>query len=312
MKNNTSIVKVEKISHCYTTNQWAVNNVSFELSKNGITGLLGSNGAGKSTLMNIMCGVLTQSSGKIFINGIDMAKNQVEAKKQLGFLPQKPPLHNDLTVKEYLQYAAGLRLVNDKQTNKSVEEAMEKCGITHFRKRLIKNLSGGYQQRVGIAQAIIHNPLFVILDEPTNGLDPNQILEIRNLIKEISEERTVLLSTHILSEVAAMCNHVKMLEHGDMVFEGSIKEFNNCVVLNSATACMLNPPSLELLQNIEGVNSVESSHKNIFRFNFKDTGNYTEHIINLSAKNNWQLQEIKKEKASLDEIFAFLSKQRKQ
>ena len=182
-----AIVKVVNLSHRYSV-QWAIQGISFDVQKNGIQGLLGSNGAGKSTLMNIMCGVLRQTDGDVYINGMNTKDNPVEAKRFIGFLPQHPPLRIDLTVEEYLTYCAYLRWIPSAAVKEAVEEAMEKCKITHFRKRLIRNLSGGYQQRVGIAQAIIHKPVLVVLDEPTNGLDPNQIVEIRHLIKEIAEE----------------------------------------------------------------------------------------------------------------------------
>ena len=193
-------MKVEHLFHRYSVH-WAVKDISLEINKHGIYGLLGSNGAGKSTTMNIMCGVLNQTEGDVFIRGIDTRKHPVEAKRLIGFLPQKAPLHIDLTVEEYLKHCANMRDIPGKQVGEAIDQVLEQCNITHFRNRLIRNLSGGYQQRVGIAQAIIHNPDFVVLDEPTNGLDPNQIAEVRNLIKKIAEERTVILSTHILPEV---------------------------------------------------------------------------------------------------------------
>ena len=196
------IVSVRNLSHRYSV-QWAIKDINFEISEKGVTGLLGSNGAGKSTTMNIICGVLNQTEGDVFINGINLRENPVDAKKNIGFLPQQPPLYADLTVGEYLRHAALLRLVDRKEVDAAVDLALEKCSIAHFRDRLIKNLSGGYQQRVGIAQAIVHNPQFVVLDEPTNGLDPNQIVDIRNLIRDIAKHHSVLLSTHILSEVQA-------------------------------------------------------------------------------------------------------------
>ena len=198
------IVKVEHLSHRYSI-QWAVRDISFEIPVRGIYGLLGSNGAGKSTTMNIISGVIKQTEGQVFIKGIDARKRPVDAKRHIGFLPQKPPLYGDLTVEEYLIHCARLRWVADKDIIPAVDEVLAKCGITHFRKRLIKNLSGGYQQRVGIAQAIVHKPDLVIFDEPTNGLDPNQIMEIRHLIRDIAKDRTVILSTHILTEVQAVC-----------------------------------------------------------------------------------------------------------
>ena len=220
------IVRVEHLSHRYSI-QWAVRDVSFEIPRHGIYGLLGANGAGKSTVMNIMCGVLKQTEGDVIIAGVNTKRDTIAAKKHIGFLPQKPPLYQDLTVEEYLTHAADLRWVTPREMKKAVEEVMERCAITHFRKRLLKNLSGGYQQRVGIAQAIVHKPDLVVFDEPTNGLDPNQIVEIRHLIKSIAEERTVILSTHILPEVQAACDHILMMDHGKMVFSGTVDEFDN-------------------------------------------------------------------------------------
>ena len=168
-----AIVKVEHLSHRYSV-QWAVKDISFEIPEKGIYGLLGSNGAGKSTVMNIMCGVLKQTEGDVFVHGADTRKDPLEAKKHIGFLPQQAPLYTDMSVKEYLTHSAYLRRMPDNEIKAAVDEVMERCSLTHFRDRLIKNLSGGYQQRVGIAQAIVHKPDLVVFDEPTNGLDPTQ------------------------------------------------------------------------------------------------------------------------------------------
>ena len=200
------IVEVKHLSHRYSVD-WAIKDINFEISSKGVFGLLGSNGAGKSTTMNIICNVLTQTEGDVFINGIDLRRDPIKAKRFIGFLPQKAPLHTDMTVDEYLYHCADIRLMPKAEIPSAVERAKAKCGISHFSKRVIGNLSGGYQQRVGIAQSIIHDPMFVILDEPTNGLDPNQIVEIRRLIREIAEERAVLISTHILPEVQAACDY---------------------------------------------------------------------------------------------------------
>ena len=223
-----SVVRVENLSHRYNV-QWAIRDINFEIDQRGVVGLLGSNGAGKSTTMNIICGVLKQTQGEVYVEGINFRENPVEAKRNIGFLPQKPPLYMDFTVDEYLTYCADLRMVDKRDVNKAVDEAKARCGITHFSCRLVRNLSGGYQQRVGIAQAIVHNPKFVVLDEPTNGLDPNQIVEVRHLIKEIAEERSVLLSTHILSEVQATCEEIKMIEQGQLVFSGTLDQFDNYI-----------------------------------------------------------------------------------
>ena len=301
------IVRVEHLSHRYSV-QWAIRDINFEINQKGILGLLGSNGAGKSTTMNIICGVLNQTEGTVYINGIDTRKNPVEAKKYIGFLPQKPPLYTDHNVDEYLTYCAHLRLMDDKEVKAAVGLAKERCGIAHFSKRLVKNLSGGYQQRLGIAQAIVHNPKLVVLDEPTNGLDPNQIIEIRRLIREIAEERAVLISTHILPEVQAACDYIMMIEHGNMVFKGSIEEFNNYMDPSVLLVIMHNAPEgdSELLK-IEGMERVERLTRTRFRLHFKGDDSIVSRVVNEAVRNNWHLREISLEKESLDKVFAKLS-----
>jgi ABC-2 type transport system ATP-binding protein len=235
------IVKIEHLSHRYNST-WAIRDINLEIYQTGIVGLLGSNGAGKSTTMNILCGVLNQTEGSVYIDGVDIRQQPENAKKLLGFLPQSAPLHLELTVKEYLTYCAFIRNVDKQEVKQAVSEVMEKCGVTHFSSRILRNLSGGYRQRVGIAQAIIHKPKLVVLDEPTNGLDPNQILEVRKLIKEIAEERAVIFSTHILSEVQAICKDIRMIESGRMVFSDTMDAFNNYILPDTMLVFMDNPP----------------------------------------------------------------------
>ncbi|HEY8387829.1 MAG TPA: ABC transporter ATP-binding protein [Parasegetibacter sp.] len=304
-----SIIKVENLSHRYSV-QWAVKDINFELTKNGIYGLLGSNGAGKSTIMNIICGVLKQTQGEVYIKGISLSKNPVEAKKNIGFLPQNPPLQTDLTVEEYLTHCANIRLMHPKDIKPAIEEVMSKVGITHFRKRLIKNLSGGYQQRVGIAQAIIHKPNFVVLDEPTNGLDPNQILEVRSLIKEIAEERTVILSTHILQEVQALCDNIWMINEGNVVFSGTLEEFDNYIMPNTLVLSLISAPPADEIKAVPGVIAVEELGGTRYRVQFSDVQEVTERLVETSVARNWRLVEISLEKNSLDTIFAELSKKK--
>lgn len=302
-----TIVKVEKLSHRYSV-QWAVRDINFEITKNGIYGLLGSNGAGKSTIMNIMCGVLKQTEGKVYIQGVDLAENPVDAKRHIGFLPQKPPLNMDLTVEEYLSFTANLRWVPAAEVSRAVKAVMGRCDITHFRKRLIRNLSGGYQQRIGIAQAIIHNPKFVVLDEPTNGLDPNQIVEIRHLIQKIAEERTVILSTHILSEVQVTCDYIRMIEQGKLVFAGTVNEFDNYIVPNTLFVSLAAAPPVGELAAIPGVSRVEELGGSDYQVHFTDKRDVTNRIVQTSVARDWELTEIRLEKSSLDTIFAELSK----
>ena len=304
-----SIVKVKNLSHRYSV-QWAVNDINFEIGSTGIMGLLGSNGAGKSTTMNIICGVLKPPAGEIKINGIDLRENPVEAKKNIGFLPQKAPLYTDFTVNEYLTYCAHLRLMSPKEIKKAVEAAKERCGISHFSNRLIKNLSGGYQQRVGIAQAIVHNPKFVVLDEPTNGLDPNQIMEVRKLIKEIAKERAVLLSTHILSEVQATCQEIKMIESGRMVFSGTMEDFDNYIKPDSLLLGLYDTVAPGELQ-FEKVKQVESLGEKRYRLIYDGTEETVKRIAETCITKGWGLTELTVERSSLDAVFAKLSKEAK-
>lgn len=304
MKN--PIVKVEHLSHRYSV-QWAIRDINFEINQRGIMGLLGSNGAGKSTTMNIICGVLKQTEGNVFIDGINLRENPVEAKKNVGFLPQKAPLHLDFTVDEYLTYCADLHMVDKKQVKAAVDEAKARCGITHFSKRVLRNLSGGYQQRVGIAQAIVHKPKFVVLDEPTNGLDPNQITEVRHLIKEIAEERSVLLSTHILSEVQATCRNIKMIENGQMIFSGSIEEFDNYIQPNTLLVELDTPP-MECDLLLPGISKVENLSERRFRLRYDGDQDTAKRVAETCVTRGWGLIELVIEKSSLDAIFAQLSK----
>lgn len=295
------------MSHRYSV-QWAVKDVSFDIPERGIYGLLGSNGAGKSTTMNIMSGVLRQTKGKVYIGDIDLSEDPLEAKKKIGFLPQDPPLYPENTVGEYLTNCAHLRMIPAKEIPAAVDRVLEKCSIAHFRNRLINNLSGGYKQRVGIAQAIIHQPAFIILDEPTNGLDPNQILEIRKLIKEIAQDRAVLLSTHILTEVQAICDYILMIDQGKLVFSGKTEDFDNYLMPNHIFVRLLEMPSVDDIKKIEGVDDVEELGGPNYRVRAEDLSGMTERIVQESVKNNWRLDEIRVEKNSMNDVFSALAK----
>jgi ABC-2 type transport system ATP-binding protein len=263
--------------------------------------------------MNIICGVLSQTEGDVYIDGINLRKDPVGAKQNIGFLPQKPPLYGDLTVDEYLTYAAQLRQMDPKDIPAALEVAKEKCGITHFSKRLIKNLSGGYQQRVGIAQSIIHNPKLVVMDEPTNGLDPNQILDVRSLIKDIAKDRAVLVSTHILSEVQATCDRIMMIEHGSVVFTGTIDDFDNYIEPDTFVITLTHAPLEEDIMKVPGVTDVKpiSEYSSRFRVWFDGDRETLSRMVDASVKNSWGLSEIQLEKSSMNEVFAQLSGRKK-
>jgi ABC-2 type transport system ATP-binding protein len=301
-----TIVRIERLSHRYTT-AWAIRDINMEIASSGILGLLGSNGAGKSTTMNILCGALNQTEGEVIIDGINMRENPKEAKKAIGFLPQNPPLYMDLTVDEYLHYCAGLRLIPEDKMKAAIDEAKERCGVAHYSNRLISNLSGGYRQRVGIAQAIVHKPKLVVLDEPTNGLDPNQILEVRSLIKDIATERAVIFSSHILSEVQVLCRDIIMIESGRIVFADTIDAFNNYVEPHSLLLHLENPPSTAELEKIHGITKVDFITERQVRLYFSGDQEITERVVAASVQNGWRLREISLDKTALDEIFKQLS-----
>ena len=302
------ILKTENLSHRYS-NTWAIKDINIEIAEHGIIGLLGSNGAGKSTTMNIICGTLNPTEGNVFINGIDKRKNPEAAKREIGFLPQTPPLYTDLTIDEYLVYTAELRLIDKRKVRSAVEEVKEKCGLSHFSSRLIKNLSGGYRQRVGIAQSIIHKPKLVVMDEPTNGLDPNQIIEARKLIREISQEHTVLLSSHILSEINLLCREIIMIESGRIVFSDTMDAFNNYTQARSILMKLDNPPAKEMLLQIKGVSGVEFLSAQQVRIHFDGDQDMNDRLVAASVENGWKLREIGYDKGMLDDVFKQLSSQ---
>lgn len=225
MTNNSqeTLVLATGLSRYYS-GHCAVDNIDVHLHKGEVLGLLGPNGAGKSTTMQMITGNLAPSSGEIRINGIDLLDEPRKAKQQVGYLPESPPVYRDLTVDEYLHYCARLRNVPSGLRTDAVERASGRCGLQEVGKRLIGNLSKGYRQRVGIAQAILHNPAVVILDEPTVGLDPIQIREILHLIRELGQDHGIILSTHILPEVQAVCDRVQILNHGRTVFNDSLQD----------------------------------------------------------------------------------------
>ena len=223
MKKNKPLISVHDLSRFYGQER-AIENVSFDLFHGEILGLLGPNGAGKSTTMQIICGVIAANNGSVNIADYDIQDAPQQAKQNIGFLPEQLPLYNDLTVDEYLFYTAKLRGIKKVNLSGKVTSCKRRCGLETSGKRLIQNLSKGYKQRVGIAQAIVHTPAVIILDEPTSGLDPKQILEIRKLMLELSKDHSIMLSTHILSEVEAICDRVLIINNGSIVLDQYLKE----------------------------------------------------------------------------------------
>ena len=290
-----TIVKVDHLSHRYSV-QWAIRDINFEVPKHGIYGLLGSNGAGKSTTMNIMCGVLRQSEGDVYIKGISMSKNPVEAKRHIGFLPQNPPLHMDLTVTEYLEYCAALRYIPDREIPQAVKKVLERCGISHFSKRLLRNLSGGYQQRVGIAQAIIHNPDFVVLDEPTNGLDPQAVIDLRKKLLDIRNDGTsILLSSHQLSEVDKLVDRIIFIKDGQLIAHKTIDELHQKHI--SCIKTSDNQYAQKILKNYIVTNDNE-----YIRLECGSDNDFS-NVINLLVKNNISIYSIEDKGEGLEKYY---------
>ncbi|MBM3351475.1 MAG: ATP-binding cassette domain-containing protein [Betaproteobacteria bacterium] len=287
----------------------AVSNVSFNLTKGEVLGFLGPNGAGKSTTMKMLTGNLAPSHGSVKICGIDMIENPKEAKALIGYLPETRPLYKELTVDEYLAMSARLHRVSSKHIKAAVETAKERCGLGHMSKRLIENLSNGYQQRVGIAQAILHRPMVVILDEPTVGLDPIQIRDIRALIREVGKEHSVIISTHILPEVEMVCDQVQIIDKGKLVFNGSIDVLKRQRVGNKLLVGLHTPPHTDALLSVTGVAEAELLASGLIRVRFEGDVAPSEAIVQAAVHQGWGLYQIGPDQTSLEDVFMQLTYQ---
>ena len=302
-------VQIRSLSHRYAKD-WALHDVSLEIRSGVVTGLLGANGAGKSTLMNILCGVFRGTTGEIYIDGVCVTREPLQAKSRIGFLPQSAPLYLENTVSEYLRYAALLRGVPRSAVRSAVTGAMEKCRISDYSKRLIGSLSGGYRQRVGIAQAIVHDPRLIVLDEPTNGLDPNQILVIRGLIGELAKEHTVVMSSHVLSEIEINCEYIAMIDRGRLVFDGTFDEFSGIVEPTSMIAAFQREVDTELVRAAREFGDVRRLTNSKLQIVAEDLNNASEKLVALSVERGLGLQQLWYERAALEDVFAHLSRQR--
>ncbi|GAB4261873.1 MAG: gliding motility-associated ABC transporter ATP-binding subunit GldA [Methylomicrobium sp.] len=285
----------------------AVDNVSFSLKKGQVLGFLGPNGAGKTTTLQMICGVLAPSSGQIIVNGFDLLDHPQQAKSKLGYLPDTPPLYRDLTVDEFLHYCARLHRLKRPGRAAAIERAKERCGLEAVGNRLIANLSKGFQQRIGIAQAILHNPEVVILDEPTVGLDPIQIRDIRSLIRELGHNHGVIFSTHILSEVQETCTDVQIIQKGRIVLHETIGELNRLMNTNVLQITTQAPVDFNALKAIPGVHKVEGQSGNVTRIHCDTAQNLTEHIADTVVRSGWGLIEITPLKKSIEDIFVALT-----
>ena len=304
------MIEVRNLTKKYG-DHFAVQDISFSLEKGKIYGLLGPNGAGKSTTMNIMTGYIAATSGEVIIEGHDIFKEAEEAKKHIGYLPEIPPLYMDMTVWEYLFTVADLKGVPKSERKSMIGDVMEKVMITNMKDRLIKNLSKGYKQRVGIAQTLIGNPDIIILDEPTVGLDPKQIIEIRTLIKQLGEDHTVLISSHILSEIGAVCDHVVIINKGHLVVSDSTENLEK-LFKGQDILCLSAQGELEKIQNIlrefpalSIADMKEAEEAETYRFQLKvqDQADYRKQLFFCFAEAGIPLLEISRAGMSLEDIF---------
>lgn len=286
-----------------------IRGISLELRQGEVLGLLGHNGAGKSTTMQMLTGALAPQSGQILICGHDMASQPELAKSHIGFLPETPPLYREMRVDDFLLFAAKLRRVPRSKISDYLTETKHRCGLQSSGNKIIGTLSKGYQQRVGIAQAIIHQPEVIILDEPTVGLDPSQIRDIRVLIRELGDSHSVILSTHLLSEVASICDRVEIIHHGRLIYSDSSERMQQYGHQPGFIVTLLAPPSLAELQAIEGVQQVEPLSDTQFRIlyaanalpsNGSDPGSK---LLELAAQHGWQAKQLVPLQARLEDVF---------
>ncbi|MGH8750259.1 MAG: ABC transporter ATP-binding protein [Burkholderiales bacterium] len=287
----------------------AVSELTLELKRGEVLGLLGPNGAGKTTTMRMLTGNLAPSGGAVRICGIDLLDKPKTAKALIGYLPEYPPLYRDLTVDEFLRLAAKLHRVVKTGLSAAVARAKHRCGLNAAGKQLIGSLSRGYRQRVGIAQAIVHNPQVVILDEPTVGLDPIQMREIRALIRELGGTHSVILSTHILPEVESICDRVHILHQGKSVYSGGIESLKQMRAGYSLHVGLHNPPPVTALENLAGVIGAQQTEPGQFRIQFSPHSDPTAALVQSAVEENWSLYHLSRSQASLEDVFVQLTQQ---
>jgi len=299
--SNQALIQAIALNRYYGKHH-AVSDFNLTLHKGEVLGLLGPNGAGKSTTMQMLTGNISPSSGEIKINGVDLLDNPKKAKQSIGYLPEQPPIYRDMTASEFLQYCAALHDIPKAKRRAALDIAIERCGLANVSNKLIANLSKGYQQRVGIAQAILHQPDVVILDEPTVGLDPIQITEIRELIRELGKDHSVILSTHILPEVQAVCDRVQIIKQGNTVFSDTFKQLEQ---RQSAPVLLVGFESAidEVeLSKLAGVSKVEALGDQRYQLSYEGSPTASA-VFQLSVDKGWKLKELNQQSESLEQIF---------
>lgn len=294
----------------------AVDNLSFQVGAGQVVGFLGPNGAGKTTTLRMLTGFLPATAGKAFINGHDIFKDSIKARQSIGYMPENVPLYDDVRVKEYLSFRAHLKGLRGRNANNHVGEALEMCGLQHMRRRMIKTLSKGYRQRVGLADALINQPPLLVLDEPTNGLDPNQIRSIRKLIKRLGEKHTILISTHILSEVEMVADHVVIIDSGKIKASDTPQNLIDnmrtagCVELHIKGDTEVIQAAISRLDNVKKVIQLPNDGDwSIFSILCDSGTDSREKIAQMANQYGWSIRSLHRHKSTLEEVFVELTRQ---
>jgi len=298
-------IEVKGVSKFYGS-QAALNDVSFKVSRGEIVGFLGPNGAGKSTMMKIITCYLPPSKGEVKVAGHDILESSLTVRRKVGYLPETNPLYPEMYIREYLTFVAGMYGVKNKK--KRVEEMIERVGLTPESHKRISELSKGYKQRVGIAQALIHDPEVIILDEPTSGLDPNQLDDIRNLIRNIGKEKTVMLSTHIMQEVEAICSRVIIIKQGQIVADTSVDQIKDDSASENLLLHLNKNISLDKIHAIDGVEKIKEIEKGKYRITVKKNHGVVPKLNALATLENAEVEELRREEKTLEEAFKRLTK----
>ncbi|RKN78918.1 ABC transporter ATP-binding protein [Paenibacillus ginsengarvi] len=312
------MLEVKQVSKLYE-NQRGVRSIDFSMSRGEIVGFLGPNGAGKTTTMRMITGYLNPTKGSILIDGLSMADHPRKARRKIGYLPETPPLYPELTISAYLKFVANLRDVPVRDQKQRVGEVIEKLGLQGREKQVIRSLSKGYKQRVGLAQAILHKPDLLIMDEPTSGLDPKQIIEIRQLIRDLGENHTVLLSTHILPEVNAICNRVLIINQGQIVLDEHPDQIGGAMGESFEVRLEVKGPKDDIVRELSGLpvigsvkelerdQSMSESESVLLQVVSKDRSDIREALFYKMAERGYPILEMKKESLSLEDIFLKLT-----
>lgn len=308
------MIEVENLSKSYGPTR-AVDSVSFKVEPREVLGFLGPNGAGKTTTMKILTGYLSPDEGRAMVGGVDVTEDSLSVRRKIGYLPENAPLYTEMNVLEYLSFVCEVRRIPKNERRLRQEEMIASCGLEPVLKKDIGALSKGFRQRVGLAQAMIHGPEVLILDEPTTGLDPNQIIEIRNLIRAIGKEKTVILSTHILPEVTATCSRVVIISGGKIAGEGTTEDLSKQASAEEQIEVSVKGPAAEVADKLRGVkgminvqrsdDAADGAHRFVLAMD-RDVGN-GERLFKLVVDNNWVLTEMSRSQASLEDIFKRLT-----